>query len=288
MRKAEGSHMTVETENLSEARGWVRVVRDAVLHPIPLGGVVTAVGIVALGIWWLSSGNPDGGTKRWQGGGGATETSSFRDLAKPSGPGLLSPLLINLGLAEVPGPIIASPVDWSRPHLAVYSVPAPPSPPHPHPTLRDLGDNGQAHAIDFLAKDPKQSSWRRLEEALTANKEPPPGEKDPFRFDRILVATVTEGTDWNPGDRMVWTRVFVEPINFSFAGYTVAATENENINVTSVEATETRKLSAEIGPTPSRGSRSCPNIWRLKPAYPSSSPAGIRRRRPLQKNRSGA
>src|SRR5262249_48142113 len=37
-------------------------------------------------------------------------------------------------------------------------------------------------------------------------------------------------------------------------------------------------------PTPSRGSRSCPNIWRLKPAYPSSSPAGIRRRRPLQKN----
>jgi hypothetical protein len=37
-------------------------------------------------------------------------------------------------------------------------------------------------------------------------------------------------------------------------------------------------------PTPSRGSRSCPNRWRLKPAYPSSSPAGIRQRRPLQKN----
>jgi hypothetical protein len=238
--------MTTETENVFKAKGWVRIVRDAVLHPIPLGGVVVAVAIAALAVWWSSSGNPDHGTRRWQGGGTATETASFRRLVKPSGPGLLSPLLIHLGLAEGPGPILAGLMDWSRPHLAVYSVPAPAPPSHPNPTLRDLGDNGQAHAIDFLAKDPKQS-WAQLEEALTANREAAPGEKDPFRFDRILVATVTKGTDWNPGDRMVWTRVFVEPINFSFAGYTVAATENENVNVTSVEATDTRKLSAEIG-----------------------------------------
>jgi hypothetical protein len=48
---------------------------------------------------------------------------------------------------------------------------------------------------------------------------------------------------------MMWTRLFVEPINFSFAGYTIAATENENVKVTSMEVTDTRKLSAEIGLT---------------------------------------
>jgi hypothetical protein len=169
---------------------------------------------------------------------------------KPSGPGLFSPLLIYLGLADGPRPIIEKLMDWSRPRVAVYSVPAP-APYHPHPTLRDLGDNGQAHAIDFLAKDPttEKESWAQLEEALTDKKDFALGENDPFRFDRILVATVTKRTDWNPGDRMMWTRLFVEPINFSFAGYTIAATENENVKVTSMEVTDTRKLSAEIGLT---------------------------------------
>jgi hypothetical protein len=50
------------------------------------------------------------------------------------------------------------------------------------------------------------------------------GERDPFRFDRVLVANVAEGVCREPGDRMVWTRVLVEPINFEFAGYSVAET----------------------------------------------------------------
>jgi hypothetical protein len=75
------------------------------------------------------------------------------------------------------------------------------------------------------------------------------GNRDPFRFDRVLVATVTKGATWDPGDRMVWSRVFVQPINFSFAGYTVAATENATIRVTSVEATTSRKFSGDIGLT---------------------------------------
>jgi hypothetical protein len=65
----------------------------------------------------------------------------------------------------------------------------------------------------------------------------------------VLVATVTRGTDWNPGDRMAWTRVFVQPINFSFAGYTVAATENDTLKVTSVEATRTQEFSADLALT---------------------------------------
>jgi hypothetical protein len=46
---------------------------------------------------------------------------------------------------------------------------------------------------------------------------------------------------------MVWTRVFVEPINFSFVGYTVASTENEKVKISSVEDSNTQKLSTEIG-----------------------------------------
>jgi hypothetical protein len=235
------------TGNLSEEKGLTRTIQDAGWHRIPLVAAVAAVAVVALIELWFSR-NTDHGTRRWEAGGTATETASFRHLAKPTGPGPFSPLLIYLGLAQGPGPIISEWTDWSRPHLSVYSAPAPVVSPS-LPTLRDLGDNGQAHAIDFLAKYPtnEKQIWSELHEALRDKKDSEPGEKDAFRFDRILVATVIKGTDWSPGDRMTWTRVFVEPINFSFSGYTVAATENKEVKVTSVEATNTSKISAEIG-----------------------------------------
>jgi hypothetical protein len=139
--------------------------------------------------------------------------------------------------------------DWSQAHVSVYSVPTL-APPRPHPTLRDLADNGQAHAIDFLAKstDDAAKSWAYLQRALVDASEAEAG-KDPLRFDRVLVATVSKGTSWGPGDRMVWTKILVRPENFRFAGYTVASTENETIKVTSVEATSSRKFSANIGLT---------------------------------------
>ena len=43
--------------------------------------------------------------------------------------------------------------------------------------------------------------------------------------------------------------VLIQPINFLFAGYTVAATENEMVRVTSIETTRTKKFSAELGLT---------------------------------------
>jgi hypothetical protein len=124
-------------------------------------------------------------------------------------------------------------------------------PPHPHPTLRDLAERGQARAIDFMAHDsvPKPHAWPEMLNALNDGSEPGAGEKDPFKFDRVLVATVAMGVNWNPGDRMMWTRVFVQPINFSFAGYTVADTDNVTVKVTSMEVTKTRKLSADLGLT---------------------------------------
>jgi hypothetical protein len=138
--------------------------------------------------------------------------------------------------------------DWSQAHVAVYSVAATP---HPLPTLRDLDDRGQAAAIEFLERTPalEGKSWTQLRDILSDSGAADPGEKDPFQFNRLLVATVAKGASWDPGDRMMWSRVFVQPINFSFAGYTVAETENETVKVASIEATTSRKFSADIGLT---------------------------------------
>lgn len=145
-------------------------------------------------------------------------------------------------------PLKAHATDWAKPHVSAYSIPTV-KVPSPAPTLRDLADSGQAHAIDFLANGSTAAphSWTDLQRALVNASETAPGEKDPFQFDRTLVATVTKGTNWEPGDRMVWTRVFIQPINFLFAGYTVAATENGTVKIESVEATSTRKFSADLG-----------------------------------------
>lgn len=130
--------------------------------------------------------------------------------------------------------------DWIAAHVAVYTTAADP---HSPPTLHDLGDRGQAEAIDYLAL--KSNGWADLKEALD-DSQSGAGERDPFRFDRALIANVAKGVDWRPGDRMMWSRVLVQPINFKFAGYSVAETDNETQKVSSVERTDSRKLSPEI------------------------------------------
>jgi hypothetical protein len=137
--------------------------------------------------------------------------------------------------------------DWINPSVAVYSTGAPP---HPSPTLRDLADQGQAEAIRFLEQDSALNgkAWTDLGDALDDSKIRV-GERDPFEFDRVLIANVAKGVDWKPGDRMMWTRVLIEPINFSFAGYSVAETNNETLKVTSVERTNSRKFSADLSAT---------------------------------------
>jgi len=135
------------------------------------------------------------------------------------------------------------PINWLKPHIAVYSTP---TLSHPPPILTDLSEQAQAHAIDYLnqgsSKDPH--TWSVLQQTLS---DPQPTSKDPFRIDRVLVATIVRAATAQPADHMVWARVFVQPINFSFIGYTIAATDTETVKLTDFEATSTRKLSAEVG-----------------------------------------
>jgi hypothetical protein len=65
--------------------------------------------------------------------------------------------------------------------------------------------------------------------------------------DRVLIATVTKGVDANPGDRFLWTRVFVQPINFQFVGYTLTPTDNQTPRVVSIESTKNQKLGFDVG-----------------------------------------
>ncbi len=210
------------------------------LRPTPrwvLGAAAVAL-IAAFGLWqWRH--NLDTTPKRWS---EEKETSSayFNTLTTPSASSR------DQCFHSEDEKIASRPWDWTRPSVAVYSTAAPP---HALSTLRDLGDQGQAEAIRFLEKDPSQKgAWANLQESLDDAKSTV-GEHDPFRFERVLVANVEQGVDWAPGDRMVWTRVLVEPINFAFAGYSVALTDNEIQNVSSVERTDSRKFSADLSTT---------------------------------------
>ncbi len=187
--------------------------------------------LVASVAWWAE--RPEQGVRRFSDSNGVKEDDPFKKLLKP---------------APVKEPIKWAPEDWRDAHVSVYSFR--PTPPAVHlPTLRDLADSGQAHAIDFLARDSASTphKWAELQQALSDASAA--ANQDPFEFDRVLVATVTKGTDWDLGDRMIWTRVFVQPINFEFAGYTVAATDNATEKVASVESTRGGKISADLALT---------------------------------------
>ncbi len=132
---------------------------------------------------------------------------------------------------------------WETPTVTVYSAPY--TAPHPSPlTLKDLSDNGQAHAIDFVFKGSPgpRTAWQELMSTIGGSSGEP-DRVDPYRADRVLIATVVKGLDTLPGDRLLWTRVFVQPINFEFAGYTVAATDSKSIKIASIESSSNAKLS---------------------------------------------
>jgi hypothetical protein len=136
---------------------------------------------------------------------------------------------------------------WEKPTVSVYSAPY--AAPHPLPvTLKDLSDNGQAHAIDFVLKGPTppKTTWQELM-SVAGDDASAPERVDPYRVNRVLIATVAKGLDTLPGDRLLWTRVFVQPINFEFAGYTLAATDNKSIKLASIENSTNTKLSIKGG-----------------------------------------
>ena len=223
------------TSHDSQSAAWYR-------RPTPLWGfgaaAVTLVGAFAALQWYL---NIAPTPKRWSGQEKETYSKCYRNIITPT-PSRLKKCF-HFANKEIP----QRHFDWVHPNVAVYSTAALP---HPLPTLRDLSDGGQAEAIRFLEKDSllKGKAWADLEEALN-DSDPRIGEHDPFRFERVLIANVAKGLDWEPGDRMMWTRVLVQPINFAFAGYSVAETDNETQKVTSVERTDSRKFSADLSAT---------------------------------------
>ena len=129
---------------------------------------------------------------------------------------------------------------WERPNVAVYSTPNPP-PRHAPLTLETLSDIGQAHAIDHVAESSitADAAWQQPSKAVAA----PDEHRDPYRADRVLVATVAKGLRSVPGERLLWTRVFVQPINFKFAGYGAASSDIKTIKVATLENNQTANLS---------------------------------------------
>ena len=215
---------------------WYR--QPAPVWALGLAAVAIGGALVAAAAWRAYADDPS--AKRWK---SFTEASSpcYDNLA------VATPVASQACFHNDDAPIPPRAPDWTKTHAAVYSIAAAP---RAAATLRDLGDRGQAEAIDFLELDSglKGRSWADLQDAVN-DSSIAVGERDPFRFDRVLVATVSKGLDWLPGDRMEWSRVLIEPINFSFAGYTVAATDNETVKVSSVEAKSARKFSADIEAT---------------------------------------
>jgi hypothetical protein len=212
-------------------------------RPTPLWGFFLAAVLGAFALWWVS-GTGDQVPKRWNRVNEEKQSDLYNALVDPPSLATCDPASPQCSDAPIPTPHH----NWNKPHVAVYSLAAMR---HPLPTLRDLGDLGQARAIEFLGKTTavEGKSWAQLRNALSDSGASDLGEKDPFQFDRVLVATVAKGASWYPADRMMWTRVFVQPINFVFAGYIVAETDNKTVKVTSVEATNSRKFSADIGLT---------------------------------------
>ena len=136
---------------------------------------------------------------------------------------------------------------WEEPNVAVYSSPN--SKPSPAPVnVANLPDAGQAQTIDFVTEDAdnEDAAWPQSAKPA-ADPQAATAGKDPYRADRVLVATVTKGLHAMPADRLLWTRVFVQPINFEFAGYTVASTDIKTVKVAGIENSNNSKLSFDFG-----------------------------------------
>jgi hypothetical protein len=140
--------------------------------------------------------------------------------------------------------------DWERPSVSVYSAANLKPPPAPM-TLKDLAGEAQAQAIRLIGPVPTTPETAgSAEDRLTKLLNPSDNgfiKKDPYRVDRVLVATVAKGLDALPADRILWTRIFVQPINFSFAGYTVAATDKKTLKVATIETDTNTEFSVEGG-----------------------------------------
>lgn len=140
---------------------------------------------------------------------------------------------------------------WATPAVTVYSFPTAPSATG-DAGLRDLSDRGQAAFIEAMTKkgakpDDIRDMLAKPIKAKAAQPEAPATVEGSYK--RTLVANVTKGWSAKPGDRLVWTWIYMEPINFVFDGYTVVATDTQVLNIEQVTNATTASLSAQLGRT---------------------------------------
>ena len=139
-------------------------------------------------------------------------------------------------------------VDDRVPRVSVYSAPNV-RPPEAAPTLKDLSDAAQAHAIDAIAQASGSQArpWEELRKALANGNQP--GEKG------TLPVRAGAGGDAGQRDALEGGRPHGVGANtrethqFQVCGLYDSLDDTETVKVSSVEATDVRKLSPDIGLT---------------------------------------
>lgn len=116
-----------------------------------------------------------------------------------------------------------------------------------------MSDGAQAAYVTAQAKFAR--SPNQLGEALSAPLQKPPGDSlgQPVtdRVQRNLVALMTRPTkDYSPGDRIMRAVVNIRPVNFTFGGYTVAATNRVMLDITSITRSTSQTGSVSINAAP--------------------------------------
>ena len=153
--------------------------------------------------------------------------------------------------------------DYREPQVAVYSIAAPPKDPAP-PSIKDLSGHGQAALIQAMTrpgigdKIVQKVFSAPNSVGVTSSLTP---KSEPNRFERILVATVTKGLDNRPGDRLMWTWTLIKPVNFSFAGYTILATDTGTLDIEHIEHVTSTSLQGTVsGTIPAGGATVNPSV----------------------------
>ncbi len=136
-----------------------------------------------------------------------------------------------------------------------YTVADPPAEKPEELTLAGLSDRGQQAYVQAMAGKIKSSEAMREELANPIGKAKTGGKRNPeivsSKLRRTMVISVSKGLDAKTGDRLSWARVEIRPIDdsFTFSGYTIAATENETIDIANVKRTQSFSLGAKLTPT---------------------------------------
>lgn len=133
------------------------------------------------------------------------------------------------------------------PTLSVTSIAAEPTPPL---TLRDLpGETGAAHATALATKSSGAAEY--LSNLAASIARPPQSDRDRTTLQRVIAIDVSPG-GYEAGKRLVRTKVTMVPLGpFKFAGYTLAKTDYQTIDLETI--TSTRKTTGALTLKPSLG-----------------------------------